>query len=91
MLGEILDLRSEMFEGHGASAGSNQHTFVQYRSGLQVDLLVAAAAPRAPGHDWVVLYDPDGLISGEPAPGAVTPDQVRGWMFNAFVRLGQLR
>lgn len=88
MLGEVLDLRGEMIQPTGGTSRPYEHTFVQYRDGLQLDLVVARAAPRAPGHDWIVLYDPDHLIAGEPMPGTATPDQVTGWMFNAFVRLG---
>ena len=87
MLGPVLDLRSEIFEAPAGTTRPYQHTFVQFRDGLQLDLVVAPAAPRAPGHDWVVLHDPDHLIGGEPIPGTATPDQVTGWMFNAFVRL----
>lgn len=86
-LGEVIDLRSEMVEPAATAGRPYQHTFVQYRSGLQLDLVVAPAAPGPPRHDWVVLYDPDQLITGEPLVSAVTPDQVGGWMFNAFVRL----
>lgn len=86
-LGAVLDLRSETVERAERTGRPYQNTFVQYRSGLQLDLLVAPAAARVPGHDWVVLYDPDHLIAGEPMVSAATPDQVGGWMFNAFVRL----
>lgn len=86
-LGEVIDLRSETVERAESTGRPYQNTFVQYRSGLQLDLLVAPTTARAPGHDWIVLYDPDRLITGEPLVTAATPDQVGGWMFNAFVRL----
>lgn len=65
-----------------------RHTFIQYENGVQVDLAVSPAfAQRRPDRDWVVLYDPDRRVTGEPERRDPTPEDVRGWMFNGLVRL----
>jgi hypothetical protein len=67
---------------------SYRHTFIQYENGVQVDLAVSPTfAERRPDRDWVVLYDPDGRVTGEPEKRDPTAEDVRGWMFNGLVRL----
>jgi len=65
-----------------------RHTFVQYEDGVQVDLVVSPVfAERRPDRDWVVVYDPDGRVFGEPEARDPTPEQVRTWMFGGLGRL----
>jgi hypothetical protein len=86
-IGAIVDQHAEVMTGT-SDRRAWQHTFAQYADGAQVDLAITPVpARRAPAHDWVVLYDPDQLIQGEPTSGVATTEQVRGWMFNAFHHL----
>jgi hypothetical protein len=82
----ILDLHSQFVSD--AKRGAYRHTFIQYADGVQVDLVVLPAfAKRARDREWVVLYDPDGRVSGEPEEHDPTSDQVRTWMFGGLGRL----
>jgi hypothetical protein len=82
----ILDLHSQFLSD--AKRGTYRHTFIQYEDGVQVDLVVLPAfAKRARDREWVVLYDPDDRVSGEPEERDPTSDQVRTWMFGGLGRL----
>ncbi|MDP9319995.1 MAG: aminoglycoside 6-adenylyltransferase [Chloroflexota bacterium] len=85
-IGPILDLHHQFLSD--AKRADYRHTFIQYEDGVQVDLVVSPAfAHRAPDREWVVLYDPDGRVSGAPEQRDPTGDQVRTWMFGGLGRL----
>jgi hypothetical protein len=82
----IQDLHHQFLSD--AKGKDYRHTFVQYDDGVQVDLVVSPVfAERRPDRDWVVVYDPDGRVSGEPEARDPTPQQVRTWMFGGLGRL----
>jgi len=82
----ILDLHSQFLSD--AKRADYRHTFIEYEDGVQVDLVVSPAfAHRAPHREWVVLYDPDARVSGEPEQRDPTSEQVRTWMFGGLGRL----
>jgi hypothetical protein len=82
----ILDLHHQLLSD--PKRNDYRHTFIQYENGVQVDLAVSPAfAQRRPDREWVVLYDPDGRVSGEPEARDPTAEQVRTWMFGGLVRL----
>ena len=85
-IGPILDLHHQFLSD--AKRADYRHTFIQYEDGVQVDLVVSPAfAHRAPDREWVVLYDPDGRVSGAPETRDPTSEQVRTWMFGGLGRL----
>ena len=85
-IGPILDLHHQFLSD--AKRADYRHTFIQYEDGVQVDLVVSPAfAHRAPDREWVVLYDPDGRVSGAPEQRDPTSEQVRTWMFGGLGRL----
>lgn len=87
-LGEVVDRLHQLVPSPEPGKGPYHHTFAQYASGVQLDLAVSRAPDaRQPRPDWVVLYDADARVSGEPKVEAATADQVRSWMFNGFVHL----
>jgi hypothetical protein len=88
-LGDVVDMHQQVFAPADRDGGAPyQHTFAQYASGAQLDLVVAPLRDRyAPRPDWVVLYDPEGRVVGEPVATAATEDQVRQWMHVALVHL----
>lgn len=87
-LGEVVDRRHQVLPSPEPGKRPYHHTFVQYASGVQLDLVVSPAPDeREPRPDWVVLYDPDERVKGEAKVTTVTADQVRGWMFDGFVHL----
>lgn len=86
--GDVIDMHQQIIEPGNRELHPYQHTFAQYASGVQLDLVVAVAQERqAPRPDWVVLYDPDGRISGEAKTIPATEEQVRRWMHIALVHL----
>jgi hypothetical protein len=86
--GEIVDLWQQVIQPSALDARTFQHTFAQYASGVQLDLVVARARDRqTPGRDWIVLHDPDGTVSAEPRATTATEEQVRQWMYNGLVHL----
>jgi hypothetical protein len=65
-----------------------QRSFVQYRSGVQLDLVVAPVAPemfmRA---DWVVLHDPDDRIHSRNSAGRASLEEVEVWAYQGLEHL----
>lgn len=87
--GEVVDLWQQIIQPSEPDARTFQHTFAQYASGVQLDLVVARARDRqTPAHDWIVLHDPDSTVGGEPRARTATEEQVRQWMYNGLVHLG---
>jgi hypothetical protein len=87
-VGDVVDMHQQVIEPANRELPPYQHTFAQYTSGVQLDLVVAIARDQqAPRPDWIVLYDPDGRIVGETKAGAATDEQVRRWMHVALVHL----
>jgi hypothetical protein len=87
-VGDVVDMHQQIIEPANRELPPYQHTFAQYTSGVQLDLVVAIARDQqAPRPDWIVLYDPDGRIVGEAKAGAATDEQVRRWMHVALVHL----
>jgi hypothetical protein len=87
-LGDVVDMHQQIIEPPDRSRPAYQHTFAQYESGAQLDLVVAVARKRqTPRPDWIVLYDPDGRVVGEAKATAATEEQVRQWMHVALVHL----
>jgi hypothetical protein len=85
-LGEVVDLYHQRLAR--AEAAPYQRTFVLYRSGVQLDLVIAdapEAMPRRP--DWVVLHDPDGRVSSEAGDRNVTLEQIRTWAYEGWEHL----
>jgi hypothetical protein len=87
-VGDVIDMYQQVIEPPDRELAPYQHTFAQYASGVQLDLVVAVARERqAPRPDWVVLYDPDGRVGGDAKASAATEAQVRQWMYVALVHL----
>ena len=87
-VGDVIDMHQQIIEPANRELAPYQHTFAQYASGVQLDLVVAVARDRQPPRpDWIVLYDPDGRIVGEATASAATEEQVRRWMHVALVHL----
>lgn len=87
-VGDVIDMHQQIIEPANRELPAYQHTFAQYASGVQLDLVVALARERqAPRPDWIVLYDPDERIAGDAKASAVTEEQVRQWMHVALVHL----
>jgi hypothetical protein len=85
-LAPILDLHHQFLSDSKRS--TYRHTFIEYEDGVQVDLVVSPAfAKRARDREWIVLFDPDGRVSGEPEERVPTSDEVRTWMFGGLGRL----
>jgi hypothetical protein len=86
--GDVIDMYQQVIEPPDRELPPYQHTFAQYASGVQLDLVVAVARERqSPRPDWVVLYDPDERIGGDAKASAATEAQVRQWMYVALVHL----
>jgi hypothetical protein len=86
--GTVVDLWQQVIQPAEPDARTFQHTFAQYASGVQLDLVVARARDRQkPAPDWIVLHDPDDTVAAEPRATAATETQVRQWMFNGLVHL----
>src|SRR5687767_1055547 len=65
-VGDVIDMHQQIIEPPDRTLPAYQHTFAQYASGVQIDLVVAVARDRhVPRPDWVVLYDPDERVAGE--------------------------
>ena len=87
-VGDVVDMHQQIIDPANRELPPYQHTFAQYASGVQLDLVVALARERqAPRPDWIVLYDPDGRIVGEAKSNPATDEQVRQWMHIALVHL----
>jgi len=87
-VGDVIDMHQQIIDPANRELPPYQHTFAQYASGVQLDLVVALARDRqAPRPDWIVLYDPDGRIVGEAKSIAATEEHVRQWMHIALVHL----
>ncbi|MEO8632616.1 MAG: hypothetical protein ABI466_04600 [Chloroflexota bacterium] len=87
-IGDVVDLHQQIIDHPDRDLPAYQHTFAQYASGVQLDLVVAVARERqTPRPDWVVLYDPDARIAGEAKASAATETQVRQWMYAALEHL----
>jgi hypothetical protein len=87
-VGDVIDMHQQIIDPPDRAVPAYQHTFAQYASGVQLDLVVAVAKDRhAPRPDWVVLYDPDERVVDEPKSTEATETQVRQWMHAALVHL----
>ncbi|MDP9252650.1 MAG: hypothetical protein M3O80_06560 [Chloroflexota bacterium] len=87
-IGDVIDMYQQVIEPPDRELAPYQHTFAQYASGVQLDLVVAVARERqTPRPDWIVLYDPDGRVGGDAKASAATEAQVRQWMYVALVHL----
>jgi hypothetical protein len=87
-VGDVIDMHQQIIDPADRGLPPYQHTFAQYASGVQLDLVVALARERqAPRPDWIVLYDPDGRIVGEAKSSPATEEHVRQWMHIALVHL----
>lgn len=87
-VGDVIDMHQQIIDHPNRELPAYQHTFAQYASGVQLDLVVSIARERlAPRPDWVVLYDPDERVVGEAKASAATETQVRQWMHVALVHL----
>jgi streptomycin adenylyltransferase len=87
-VGDVVDMHQQIIEPPDRALPAYQHTFAQYASGVQIDLVVAVARERhIPRPDWVVLYDPDERVAGEAKATAATEELVRRWMHIALVHL----
>src|SRR5258706_10390383 len=87
-VGDVIDMHQQIIDPANRELPPYQHTFAQYASGVQLDLVVALARERqAPRPDWIVLYDPDGRIVGDAKSSAATEEQVRQWMHIALAHL----
>jgi hypothetical protein len=68
-----------------------QHTYSQYASGVELDLVVSRVRGdwrrRA---DWVVLYDQDGVVPTDVTPYSHSVNEVRQWGYAALTRLNAL-
>jgi hypothetical protein len=90
-LGEVVDLLDHRI----AEWGDDPHRryFVQYRDGVQVDLVVFPVGRRAgrPAGS-IALYDPDGRLAATITPRLEKPtaDDVREWAFLGWIALADL-
>jgi len=86
--GSVVDLHQLLLPDGAPEARHYQHTYAQYASGVELDLVVSRAGDdwhrRA---DWIVLYDPDGRVPANVTRSTQTPDQVRQWGYAALTRL----
>src|SRR5688500_1522427 len=88
-VGDVIDMHQQIIEPPDRTLPAYQHTFAQYASGVQLDLVVTVAHDRhAPRPDWVVLYDPDERVVGEAKSTTATETQGRQWMHVALVPPG---
>jgi hypothetical protein len=86
--GEVLDLFQQMIPATSPEGRPSQHTYAHYADGVELDLAVAVARDtQLPRPDWIVLYDPDGTVRGDPMSTVPSPEDVRAWRFNCLVRL----
>lgn len=86
--GHVLDLFQQVIPPTTPDGRPSQHTFAHYADGVELDLTLAVARDTQPPRpDWVVLYDPDETVSGEPTAKVASSEDVRAWGFNCLVRL----
>lgn len=87
-VGDVVDMHQQIVDHPSRELPAYQHTFAQYASGVQLDLVVSIARERqAPRPDWIVLYDPDGRVTGDATSSAATETQIRQWMYAALEHL----
>ena len=87
-VGDVVDMHQQIIDHPNRELPAYQHTFAQYASGVQLDLVVSIARERqVPRPDWIVLYDPDERVVGEAKATEATEEQVRRWMHVALVHL----
>ena len=90
-LGDVVDLLEHRIAEWGEV--SHRRFFVQYRNGVQVDL-VASPVSRRPGMPLgsVALYDPDERLATTftSTLERATPDSVVEWAFLAWIALANL-
>ena len=85
---DVIDMHQQIIDHPNRELPAYQHTFAQYASGVQLDLVVSIAREHMPPRpDWIVLYDPDERVVGEPKATEATEEQVRRWMHVALVHL----
>jgi hypothetical protein len=85
---QVVDLYQQIIADAGFEGREYQHTFAQYANGVQLDLVLSRVRERQqPRADWVVLYDPDRRVSGEPTRSVPSADDVRRWSYIALTRL----
>ena len=85
-LGDVVDLYHQAMPG--ADGPPNRRTFVQFRSGVQLDMVVGEAPERRGRRpDWVVLHDPDGRIADDAEPRSASQAQLREWAYSGWERL----
>jgi hypothetical protein len=76
----VLDLYQQIIADAAFEGREYQHTFAQYANGVQLDLVLSRLRDQLqPRADWVVLYDPDRRVSGEPSRTPPSADDVRRW------------
>ena len=86
-LGKVVDLYHKTIVP--PTKAPYRFTFVQYESGVPLELVVAEAPESRPRPaDWVVLHDPDDRVRGEARPEYATIEEVRDWSSAAWTRLG---
>jgi len=87
--GPVLDMHQMLMPDGAPPDKQNQHSYVQYADGVEMDLVVARVRDdwrrRA---DWIVLYDPDGVVPHEITRSTQTADDLRRWGYAVFTRLG---
>jgi hypothetical protein len=87
--GAVIDMHQLMLPDGVPPDRVYQHTYAQFGNGVELDLVVSRLRDdwkrRA---DWVVLYDPAGLVPATVTPSAQTTDDVRRWAYAALTRLG---
>ncbi|HEV8671156.1 MAG TPA: hypothetical protein VGS01_10525 [Candidatus Limnocylindria bacterium] len=87
-VGDVVDMHQQVIDPADRSLPAYQHTFAQYASGVQLDLVVAVAHERhTPRPDWIVLYDPDERVVGEAKATEATEEQIRRWTHVTLVHL----
>ena len=86
--GRVLDLFQQIMPAASPEGSRYQHTYAHYADGVELDLVLAIARETLPPRpDWIVLYDPDDTVRGEPTRKVASPEDVRAWGFNCLVRL----
>jgi hypothetical protein len=84
----LIDLYQATLQPTSPDSHAYQHTFAQYASGVQIDLVVAVAREQqARRPDWIVLHDPDERVSDAAKLVAPSEDEVRGWTYACLIHL----
>jgi len=90
-LGEVVDILHHRIAEWGDRP--HQRAFVQYRNGVQLDLVVFPTRPDIGlSPQSVALYDPDGLLSRTVTPRIMqpSPSDAREWAFLGWTALADL-